>query len=333
MHRMLVPLTAVLMGLMAFGCSSAQDRTGRETFRERLAARRAAAAPMESTAAMDLVSLPHQGMDRSYFVHVPDALKGRSGLPAVVLFHGGEGDGRKAEAASEMSIAADQNGFVVIYPNSPGQQWNDGRSTTQSGIDDVGFTAALLADAERKFGIDPNRVFAAGMSNGGMFTQRLACDAAPLFRAFGVVVANMPSDLAPNCRPARPVPMLFMNGTGDRLMPVEGGEIASMRALGAGVGGSVLSYRDTQAFWRRVNGCGPAGREAALPDRSDDGTRVLAEEVGDCRGGAGLAFFTVENGGHNWPGSPMRTTRLSGTVSQDVSATREIVAFFRRYGL
>jgi len=147
-----------------------------------------------------------------------------------------------------------------------------------------------------------------------------------------VVAATMPADLALDCVPGRPLPLIFFNGTDDRLMPFEGGEIASLRLLGIGVGGSVLSQSATRDFWASAFGCDTAGAPRALPDIADDGTTVTRQDIGDCRDGADLAFLTITGGGHNWPGSgPGR--RFAGTVSADIDATAEMLAFFARHGL
>ena len=284
------------------------------------------------------ISLKFGGETRSYFVHVP-ATGGKGA--AVMVLHGGEGDGVHAARASHMSAWADQHRFVALFPNAATAHggrtpWNDGRAETANGRDDVGFVRAVVADASARFGVDPDRVFVAGISSGGLFAQRLACEAPGAFRAFGVIAANMPADLAPRCRPSQAVPMVFFNGTADRLMPWEGGEIPSIRALGIGSGGTVLSHSETVRFWTEIGGCG-ANVTSVLPDRARDGTRVTLASYKRCSSGktpdAALDFYTVQGGGHNWPGSGLPARRITGVVTANIDASAEILAFFRRYGL
>jgi len=333
MRRIFFAATTTLAIAATLGCAAAQDRPIRDAIKERRDARSAAAAPAQAprVAGMQLVELSHQGRQRSYYAYVPGSAQGRNGLSAVMVLHGGMGSGDGVAATSGMASAADHVGFVALFPNADGSQWNDGRATTRSGVDDVGFLQAVIADAGDRFGVDRSRVFASGISNGGLMTQRLACDAAGSFRAFGVVVANMPADLRGSCAPSRPVPMMFFNGTDDRLMPFGGGEITTI--LGRGAGGTVLSYAQTKEFWAGKDGCSSSTGEVAVPDRAKDGTEVTVEQFRSCRGSAELTFYTVEGGGHTWPGSSGRSTRLAGTVSQDISATSELVRFFGRYGL
>ncbi|MDP3340272.1 PHB depolymerase family esterase [Frigidibacter sp.] len=333
MRRIFLIATTTLAIAATLGCAAAQDRPIRDAIKERRAARAAAPAAPSSVAGMQLVEMSFQGRPRSYYVYVPRGAQGRGGLSAVMVLHGGQGSGEGIASTTGMTSAADQVGFVALFPNSDGKQWNDGRASTRSNIDDVGFLRAVIADASARFGVDSSRVFASGLSNGGLMTQRLACDAAGSFRAFGVVVANMPADLRASCSPARPVPMMFFNGTADNLMPYAGGEIKSLKALGMGAGGEVLSYEQTKAFWAGVDGCGGSTGQVAVPDRAKDGTEVSVEQFRSCSGGAELTFYTVEGGGHTWPGSAGGRSRMSGAVTQDISATSELVRFFGRYGL
>ncbi|QFS84164.1 Alpha/beta hydrolase family protein [Roseivivax sp. THAF40] len=281
-----------------------------------------------STSDLQLVSFSFQGRERSYFV---DPATTGAGKSVVLVFHGGEGDGTKAQRITDLAGLARQQGFTAVFPNSPGQQWNDGRETTASGIDDVGYTRAMLNDLRSRFGTDTSRAFAAGMSNGGMFVQRLACDAPGLFRAYAVIAANIPANLASRCNTAPTSPMIFFNGTDDRIMPFGGGQIASSRMLGAGAGGSVLSNAETRDFWSRINNCGPANT-SAREDRVADETKLQLISY-DCANGVDLRFYQIEGGGHTWPDSDMGGSFITGAVSREISATSASLGFFRGYGL
>jgi polyhydroxybutyrate depolymerase len=220
-----------------------------------------------------------------------------------------------------------------VFPNANGKQWNDGRETTRSASDDVAFLVKLVQQVTAESGGDPRRVFVTGVSNGGMMTQRLICEAADVVAAGAVVIANMPADLAAGCRPKRPVPVVFFNGVADPLMPWAGGEIR--KAPGLGVGGKAMSTPATIAFWARANGCRNEQAET-LPDRADDGTRVKLHTFESCSGAA-AQLYEIEGGGHTWPGGPEPkldiVRRIVGTTSKDIDATQAILYFFSKYGL
>ncbi len=334
MPRYIVAAITALMLSAVFGQAAAETGPIRKAIQGIFGRQAPAPAPAaQSQTGLEAVTMTYQGIERSYYVHVPAALVGRSGNPAVVVFHGGQGSGTNAASASNMAAAGDQIGFVAIFPNSLNSQWNDGRATTRSNVDDVGFVRAMIADAGARYGVAAGRVYAAGVSNGGLFTQRLACEAADAFSGFGVIVAGLPSDLQAGCAPSRAVPMIFFNGTTDRMMPFGGGEIKSSKLLGLGAGGKVLSRDATKAFWTEADGCTQSSGTKALPDSTADGTTVQSEEFSGCRSGVALRFYTITGGGHNWPGSATENSRLAGNVSHDISATQEIVQFFQRFGL
>ncbi|MEO1513344.1 MAG: poly(3-hydroxybutyrate) depolymerase-like protein, partial [Planctomycetota bacterium] len=68
-----------------------------------------------------------------------------------------------------------------------------------------------------------------------------------------------------------------------------------------------------------------------LPDRvENDGSTVVRRAYQDCD--APLIHYIIEGGGHTWPGaSPSGLgRRIVGETNQDISATREVEAFFKR---
>ncbi len=284
-------------------------------------------AAVRAQAGLTLRHLSYHGQDGSYYVHVPPVTHGA----AVFVLHGGLGNGSIVEHLTGFAAAADRGGFVTVYPNAGGQ-WNDGRQTTAHDWADVEFILAVARDVEARDHVDPKRLFVTGISNGGMMTLRLACDAAGSFAAFAAVAGNLPSALEPHCHPARPVPMMMFNGTADRFVPWAGGEVLHSARFGAG--GLVISTTATVKFWRRADGCVGAGRSTAMPDVANDGTTVTRRVYDECRPGAQVVFYEIHGGGHTWPGSSARPRlRIAGITTRDIDATQIIVRFFDQYGL
>jgi polyhydroxybutyrate depolymerase len=302
----------------------------RERLEQRRQSREEAPAPGD-VSGLERHTLVSGGVTRSYDLFVPPQAGNRP-LPLVVVFHGGHSTPEKIAQTTQMHELARREGFFVAYPAAidTDRVWNDGRSTTVSEVDDVAFVDAMLAEIRAKHAVDAARIFATGASNGGMFTLRLACERAAVFRAFAPVVANLPVDMVGRCQPGRPVPILLIQGTEDRLMPWAGGEVAGSRLLGRGKG-SVISSPETVRFFARNNGCAVAPIVEPLPDRvPDDGTRVEVDRFEGCRSGAPVIAYRVVGGGHTWPGSPVDPTlRKSGVTSREISATEQIWQFFR----
>ena len=129
---------------------------------------------------------------------------------------------------------ADRNKFLVAYPESFNKSWSDTRGLSPA--DDVGFIRALIAELQRTHHADPKRTYAAGISNGGFFSNRLACDLTDQLAAIAAVAATMPDTLPPLCKPSAPISVLFMHGSKDPIVHIDGGPILRNRGCGDFVG-------------------------------------------------------------------------------------------------
>ncbi|MFI5184606.1 MAG: alpha/beta hydrolase family esterase, partial [Vicinamibacteria bacterium] len=213
--------------------------------------------------------LDHGGLRRTYQVHEPPAYDRERTWPLVLALHGGGGSGQgfdRNTTGSSFNRTADRLGFVVAYPEGANRGWNDGRTApaveARSAVDDVGFISALIDRLVRDERIDPGRVYATGISNGGIFSYRLACDLSDKVVAIAPVAANMPAPVT-ECHPRRAVAVLAMNGTLDPLVPFDGGTVggALLRSRG-----EVVSTAASARFWVEQDRCAPKPETASLPD-------------------------------------------------------------------
>ncbi len=245
------------------------------------------------------------GVARTYRLFVPAGLTGPA--PLVVMLHGGYGSGAQAEAAYHWDDRATADGFVVAYPDGLQRSWNAGGGCCgQAGrdeVDDVAFVTALVADVDRRVPVDRRRVYATGMSNGGIMTYRLACET-DLFAAVAPVAATR---LVACPSPAR-VSVLAIHGTDDPRVPYAGGPGTAYGPAGAAVDGPPVP--EVIAGWRTVDGC-------ADPVVSTTG--AVTTSAADCPDGRAVSLVTVAGGGHAWPGA-------SGAAGPD--ATEMIATFF-----
>jgi polyhydroxybutyrate depolymerase len=298
----------------------------------------AATAASAQTPAWQPHALAHDGATRTWQEIVPGACAdARARCPVLIALHGGGGTAHGAQFADRIGLGAAgaARGYVVLAPDALDANWNDGRPEVAAGIDDVGFLRAILADVRGRAGVDPARIFAAGASNGGLMSYRLACGGFTV-RAIAPVVANIGAALAERCRPGESVSVFMIPGTADPLMPYQGGGVA------AGFGnrairnrGIVLSADRTLDFWRAAMAC----RGAARTERFDpvrDETAVAITRYEACRGGAIVQRWTVEGGGHTWPSraGPRRQLRIwpVGVTANEFNATDVILDFFDAAG-
>lgn len=262
------------------------------------------------------------GVRRSYLLQFPASRRPGEPMPLLLVFHGGGGTGSNIAEHTGLSPAATPRGYVVVYPDGVNGYWSDGRAA-RAGADDVGFVRSLLDSLRRELPLDSRRIFATGISNGAGMAFRLACDLPGTFAGIAPVAGGLPAELENRCAVAAPVSLLMFQGTLDRLMPYDGGDLSLRR-------GRVLPATTTASLFARVNGCSDQPVEGAEPDTVTDGTRVRRSSYPGCRDGRDVVLFTIEGGGHTWPGGPP-VGRSVGRVTRDLDATRVMLDFFDRH--
>jgi polyhydroxybutyrate depolymerase len=262
------------------------------------------------------------GVERGYLLYLPSSHRQAPSPALVLVFHGGGGQAQGFARHTGFSALAQREGFVVAYPQGLERRWNDGRGYGTP-HDDVGFVRALLDTLQRELGVDPRRVYATGISNGAMFSYRLACDLPGVLAAIAPVAGALPARLAPICGHTLAVSVVAFQGTADPLMPYAGGGVARRR-------GSVLGAERSIAFWAEIDGCTGQPATTLEPDRVRDGTRVRRLAYAECREGRSVALYTIEGGGHTWPGGPA-AGHLVGRVTRDLEATEVIWSFFTQH--
>jgi len=256
------------------------------------------------------------GMQRSYNVHVPPAYDPTRPSPVVLNFHGLSEPPDTQALFSGMSTKANTAGYLVVYPAGTGNpiSWNAGTccaSAAQAHVDDVGFVRALLDALSSKLCIDSHRVFATGMSNGGMLTHRLACELSDRIAAFAPVAGDLVSS---PCNPPRAVPILHFHGTADTYVPYTGSPSIGFPPV-----------PDMMAAWAARDGCA-----ATAQDSFSNGDTHCQSWPG-CSAGAEVVLCTVEGGGHTWPGGLDVPTL--GKTTTDINADDKMWEFFQKHVL
>jgi len=273
------------------------------------------------------------GYERLYYVHFPPADKMQRPLPLLFNLHGGGGRAKRTPKLTfnRFNDLADEKGFIVIYPQGIERQWNDGRkdkgvTAWREDIDDVGFITEIISRMKSTYNIDEQRIFTTGMSNGGFMSTRLACEKSDIFRGAAIVTAQISDSYYPKCQPSQALGILVMNGTNDPLVPYEGGDIVVLNQNR----GSIISTEDYVAFWAKNNNCKNQNPNQNLPNiNRRDGSTVTKREYSDCDQGGALQLYTINGGGHTWPGGKQYwTKKMIGTTNKDINACDVIWAFF-----
>lgn len=269
-----------------------------------------------------------QGEQRHYLLHIPRQYVPKHPLPLLVSLHGGGGNMHfQADDDTYGQIQASERwGFIVAFPNGFSRlnsgkfaTWNAGACcgvARDQKSDDVAFIRALVADVSAHYAIDRSRIFADGMSNGGMMSYRLACEAADLFRGIAAVAGT---DNTLVCSPARPVAILHIHARDDDHVLYQGGVGPALAREGDAVT-PFTSVPATVAKWQALNHC--TAQAATVVDVS--GAQCV--RYSHCAGESQVQLCTTETGGHSWPGGHAR--RGKEPASQAISANMVMWDFF-----
>lgn len=254
------------------------------------------------------------GRNRTFHLYRPATLDSPAAL--VVVLHGGWGSGTQAEKDYHWDDTANSGHFLVVYPDGVDRAWNAGGGCcgppAASNVDDVAFVSQLVASIEKQVTVDQNRVYATGISNGGLMAYRLACDTT-IFAAIGPDSATL---LGPCPKPA-PISVLHIHGTADQNIPYNGGPGNGLAHINGPAVPALL------ATWRGVDGC-------AAPAVTVSG--AVTTSIADCPAGRTVELITIAGAGHQWPGAASNPVadRLLGLdpVSTALDATSTYWRFF-----
>ncbi|OBI85179.1 extracellular catalytic domain type 1 short-chain-length polyhydroxyalkanoate depolymerase [Mycobacterium asiaticum] len=268
--------------------------------------------------------LPYGGLNRTYLVHVPP------GPPVglVLNLHGGGGTGAGQRGLSNFDSIADANGFLVVYPDGYDKSWADGRGAAPADrkhLDDVGFLVSLVNKLRSDYNVPAGHIFATGMSNGGFMSNRLACDHAELFAAIAPVSGTL--GIGVPCNPSRPVSVLDAHGTGDSVVPYNGGAVRGRGGISHAI--SVNSLLDR---WRAVDRCPGDPSSQELPNVGD-GTVVRRFDSRPCADNTEVVHYRIETGGHTWPGGKQYLPKaVIGSTTRAFDGSEVIAEFFLSHG-
>jgi polyhydroxybutyrate depolymerase len=272
--------------------------------------------------------------DRSYLVHVPPQYNPQHPTPVVLVLHGACTNGPITAFYTGLNRTADANNFIAVYPNGTGLQnaalfWNSGGRDRQNYLgrtppDDVKFLGKVLDDLGTVATVDPKRIYATGISNGGMMCYRLAGELSDRIAAIAPIAGTLCQD---NVHLKRPVPVLHFHGTDDKLVPYDGSRSAAQELLHA------KSVDDTIRTWAKLDGCPEKPRVEDLPNKIDDGTTVTRYTYGPGTAGSEVVLIKITGGGHNWPDRPIPAAMqtMLGKPTHQISANDLLWDFFDKH--
>lgn len=269
------------------------------------------------------------GRARTYLVHVPKKYDPKTPTPVVLALHGAAMDGSMMVWFSGLNKKSEDSGFIVVYPSGTGvgsfRTWNAGGLSgkmAEGKADDVAFIGKLLDDLATVVTVDEKRVYACGMSNGGMMCCRLAAELSDRIAAIAPVAGTIAIE---ESKPKRPVPVLHFHGSKDTIVPFEmkKGESPSFIKL--------KGVEDSIQMWVKLNGCEETPTNDVVSQEGDE-MKVTRRTYSGGQDGAEVILILIEEGGHTWPGQPPPVGFIGKSV-KNVSANDLMWEFFQKHKL
>jgi len=262
----------------------------------------------------------HGGLDRTYYLHIPQNLPENAAL--VVVMHGYTGSASGIMGYSGMNSVADENGFVVLYPqgtaDSSGNNFFNVGYEFHAGVsvDDVAYIKAVIAHLQETYSLSEENVFATGMSNGGDMSYLLACEASDVFKAVAPVAGMMLQSFYDTCDPARLMPVFEIHGTQDDVTYWDG-DMENEDGWGA--------YPDMRTiidFWIEKHAL-EEQEITELPNiNTNDRSTVVFERYWSSNHNNEVWLYQVVGGGHDWPGA---------WGNMDIDSSTDTWMFFTKY--
>lgn len=259
---------------------------------------------------------------RTYIIHLPEGYDKGKSYPLVLNFHALFMGPTMQKNYTMMNCVADKEKFIVVYPKGKGRTWNTGIGVKkfENGKDDLGFANALLDSLIKTYSVDTTRVYAVGMSMGGFFSYRLACQMSHRIAAVASVAGLMSDSTIAYCETSS-MPVLQIHGTKDHIVKYKTG---LRKSLGA---------EETVEFWVNKNNCMATPDTTFLADTcKKDKSHALLIKYPNCDNNSEVWFYKIENGGHTWPLGSMYMIFM-GKTNDDFYGSLAIWDFLKKFSL
>lgn len=172
------------------------------------------------TASIETVS--DDGVARRYILHVGANYSPAHPMPVLFAFHGWKVSPEDFLQDSRLSETPAWNDAIVVYPEGLAGAWEGAPYAVGGEGADFRFVRKIVDEVDREYRIDRNRVYAAGMSNGGGLATAVGCRMPEVFAAVAAVSAAYYFPTLGGCIGA-PMPGLYIHSTGDSVINYAGG--------------------------------------------------------------------------------------------------------------
>src|SRR5579871_1102587 len=275
------------------------------------------------------------GRERQYAIHLPPSFNTSKNFPVIFAFHGGGGEYKKVIRYYNLNGLADENGYIVVYPNAINKAWSMSGVSSRikkidNSVDDVKFISELLDNLIANYKADSKHVFCTGISCGGIFSLFLAWQLSDRITAIAPVCASIPQAIAEEYSFKHPTPVLLINGTEDPLINYNGGPGKMNGRNAESQTANMLPTEELVSKIAKLNNCQSNPVVKDLPDTDTKDGCTAIDYSYSCNDSQ-VEFIKIINGGHTWPGGIQYLPKvIIGKVCKDFNAEEKVFEFFKK---
>jgi polyhydroxybutyrate depolymerase len=271
-------------------------------------------------------TMTSEGVERRFQLTVPEGYDGTTPLPVVLGLHALTVSHQVVANMIGFADMAERYEFIGVAPSGrldgTTPYWLAAPAPDNY---DITFIDELLDRLEADLCVDPSRVFATGMSNGGQMSSLLACRLPDRFAAVAPVAGV---EFYESCEDG-PVPVIAFHGRADPIVTYEGGglnatRIADVQYWKGDVPDGLPEHEGVDvalATWARHNGCDTTFAEEQVSPS------VRRRTWPGCE--AETVLYVVDGGGHAWPGKPVpQFEDAFGPGTTEIDGSSLIFEFF-----
>ncbi|MEE9612736.1 MAG: PHB depolymerase family esterase [Desulfatiglandales bacterium] len=273
---------------------------------------------------------------RNYLISLPSTYSPKKRYPLLLVFHGGGGNAEQVLKTSDLLERAEKEKWILVSPFGSGRfdrvlTWNVGFGfgyAMRNKVDDIAFVRRLISSLKSSYSIDPDRVYATGISNGGMLCHMIAAHLSDQIAAIAPIVATAGGRAKGHTQwisppvPKQPVSVIAFNGALDKSVPAEGG-LQKSTFVRKPV--ELWPIDRSVGFWVEHNQC---NKDAAK--ESNEKKQYERYIYGGGKDGSEVVHYIILNQGHAWPGG-RKGFRAGDEPSQLISANELMFEFFKRH--
>ena len=279
----------------------------------------------------------YDGETRTYIIDLPSNYDRSQSYPLIYVFHGGGGNAENIKDTTNFSQKAEEESFIVVYPDGSGKlnkkllTWNCGFCcgyALENNVDDIGFIRALTEYFIEEYQIDETRIYATGLSNGGIMSYYVGAALSDIFAAVAPVASQIGGQATEQeiiwriPEPDQPVSVLAINGMNDSRVPYDGGIPLDGNATAVY---SWMSTNESISFWVEQNQCD------SFPQRNiSESCNIITDTYAGGLNKTEVQLISIVNGSHSWPGGN-KGWNGGAEPTKEINATDLIWDFFNTH--